>query len=74
VSNISGRDLDAIIQRLHLHLDADLKRIAKRFKNPKITLVVRNPDVADGDLVLTDDDPALAIAAIRKAEAGDAVG
>jgi hypothetical protein len=52
---------DMTITALH----ADLKRIAKRFKNPRITLIVRNPDVHDGDVVLTDDDPALAMAALE---------
>jgi len=55
-----------VLRQLHYDLDRDLKRIAKRFKNPKITLVVRNLDVADGDVVLTDDDTEAAIAAIRK--------
>lgn len=58
--------IDDVLTQLHLDLDRDLKRIAKRFKSPKITLVVRNPQLADADVVLTDDDPELAIAAIRK--------
>lgn len=58
---------DPVIVQLHRDLDADLKRIARRFKSPRITLVIRNPQVADGDMVLTDDDPEAAIAAIRKA-------
>ena len=44
------------------HLDA----IKAHFKNPRITLVVRAPDLSDGDLVLTDDDVFLAIVAIKK--------
>lgn len=51
---------------LHLQLDRDLKRIAKYFKNPRITLVVRNPDHNDADVVLTDDDLGEAIEAIQK--------
>ncbi len=54
------------IQQLREDLSEDLNRIARRFKkNPKLTLVVRNPDLADGDVVLSNDDPELAIAAIR---------
>jgi len=41
-----------------------LDEIRRLFKNPKITLVVRNPDQADGDVVLSDDDLDKAIAAI----------
>lgn len=57
--------MNAVLQQLRFDLDADLKRIAKRFRNPKITLIVRNPDVADGDVVLTDDDPEAAIITLR---------
>ena len=57
----------AIIQ-LHRDLVYELNRIAAYFRNPKITLVVRNPSVPDGDVVLVADveDPELAIAAIRR--------
>jgi hypothetical protein len=55
-----------VLHQLHLDLSADLARIAKRFKSPKLTLVVRNPRLADGDVVLTDDDPEKAIASIRR--------
>lgn len=51
---------------LQLDLSREMKRIAARFKHPKITLIVRNPDVADGDVVLTDDDPLLAIESLQK--------
>lgn len=57
---------DPIRQQLHADLSDDLRRIARRFKAPRITLVVRNPALADGDVVLTDDDLELAVAAIRK--------
>lgn len=42
-----------------------LEGIAKLFKNPKITIVIRNDELADGDVVLSDDDFDKAIAAIR---------
>lgn len=56
---------------LHLHedLSADLDRIARRFKDPKITLVVRAPELKDGDVVLTNDNLESAIEAIRRLEA-----
>lgn len=60
------RNNDPAITNLYIELDGDLRRIARRFKNPKITLIVRNPDLADGDVVLTDDDPQKAIEAIQK--------
>ena len=56
---------DPVLFALHHKLDAELKKIARLFRNPKITLVIRNPDLADGDVVLTDDDPEAVIAAIR---------
>ena len=44
------------------HMDA----IASHFKNPKVTLVVRAPDLGDGDLIMTADILADAIAAIDR--------
>jgi len=43
-----------------------LNQIAAFFKNPAVTLVVRNPDHGDADFILTSDDPALAIVALQK--------
>jgi hypothetical protein len=57
---------DPVVVQLHHDLDSDLKRIARRFKAPKITLIVRNAALPDGDVVLTDDDLELAIAALRR--------
>ncbi len=56
------------LEQLHDDLSADLAQIAARFKNAKITLIVRSPDLADGDVVLTDDNLELAVAALRKLE------
>jgi hypothetical protein len=55
------------LQQLHYDISEDLERIAKRFKGrPKITLIVRNPELADGDVLISDDDFEQAIAAIRR--------
>jgi len=58
--------MNDVLRQLHYDLADDMARVARRFKSCKVTLVVRNPDLADGDVVLTDDDPEMAIAAIRK--------
>jgi hypothetical protein len=51
------------------HLQSDiadsLEDIRRLFKNPKITLIVRSPDLADGDVVMSDDDLDQAIASLR---------
>lgn len=52
------RDLQ---ESIAYHLD----EIGRLFKRPKITLVVRNDELADGDVVLSDDDLDKAISAIR---------
>lgn len=43
-----------------------LSAIAKLFKNPKLTLIIRNQDLPDGDVLMSDDDADLAIAAINR--------
>lgn len=54
---------EEIKERLQHHLTA----IARLFKAPKITLIVRGPEAgnAKGDLVLGNDSPTLALAALR---------
>lgn len=59
-------DEAAVKAQLHFDLDRDMKRIAKRFKNCRLTLIVRNPDFEDGDVFLTDDDTETAFASVRK--------
>ena len=56
------------LQKLQLHekIEPHLAAIGQLFKNPKITLLVRAPDVEDGDLILTADDPDSVIAALKK--------
>ena len=53
------RDLQ---EQIAYHLD----EIGRLFKHPKITIVVRNDELADGDVVLSDDDLNKAIAAIAR--------
>lgn len=40
---------------LHGNLAGHLVEIGRLFKNPKITLIIRAPDLQDGDVVMTDD-------------------
>lgn len=47
-------------------IGASLDDIATHFKNPKITLVVRSPDLNDGDVVMTSDNLDDAVAAIQR--------
>ena len=70
MSIIEGGDA---LQRLYYQLQDDLDRIAKRFKAPKVTLIVRNPALADGDVVLSDDDLEAAIEALRRLQRERAV-
>jgi hypothetical protein len=58
--------LDMLHNRLSDHLD----RIRRYFKSRvKITIVVRNLDLLDGDVFIGDDDAESVIAAIRALEA-----
>lgn len=52
------------MENLFFALQDDLDRICRRFKNPKVTLVVRAPDLDDGDVVIGNDDLDATIAAI----------
>ena len=54
------------LEGLFFDLQGDLDRISKRFVRPKLTLVVRAPDLPDGDVVIGDDDLDMAIAAIER--------
>ncbi len=51
---------------LQTELSEHMAKIAEYFKHPRITLVVRSPELPDGDVVLTDDDLDAAIAAITR--------
>ena len=55
-----------IMRRLQDDLSDDLDRIMKRFKNPKVTLIVRAPDLPDGDVVIGNDNLDEAIAAVQR--------
>lgn len=63
--------MSAKLQRLQADIADHLEEICKLFtQRPKVTIVLRTPWLAgEGDVVLTDDDTALAIAAIKKLEA-----
>ncbi len=52
----------AAYQNISQHLNA----IAEYFKEPKLTLIVRAPNLADGDLVLTNDSLDDVLASITK--------
>lgn len=47
-------------------IEPKLTAIRKLFLNPKLTLIVRSPDLGDGDLILTEDDLDEVVKAIRK--------
>lgn len=53
-------------RRFHALLEDDLDSVCAKFKNPKVTLVVRAPDLDDGDVVIGNDDLDAAIAAINR--------
>lgn len=58
-----SNDLLELRAEAALHLD----RIGELFKPPiRLTLLVRSPDLADGDFLLTDDDLDAAVKAIRR--------
>jgi hypothetical protein len=54
------------LQELHTLLNGHLEDIATMFRSPKITLIVRAPDLSDGDVVVTDDDLDAAIASLQR--------
>ncbi len=55
-------NLDAV----HKQVSEKLSEIAPLFKNPRLTLLVRSPDLADGDYIATADDLGEVIQAIKK--------
>ena len=55
-------DLVDLKDRIAHHAD----EIAKMFKDPRVTIVVRAPSLPDGDVVVTDDDLDAAIKAIER--------
>jgi hypothetical protein len=58
------------LRNLQANIADSLEDIRELFLgDPKITLIVRNPNVEDGDVILSDDDFELAIAAIRHLQA-----
>ena len=55
-------------RQLHIELANYCGKIAALFKNPKVTIIVRNPDLPDGDVMVGDDAPESVIAAIERLE------
>jgi len=60
------------MERVREQIERYLNGIGELFKNPKITLVVRAPQLDDGDVVMTNDDLTEAIRAIEKSRAAEA--
>ena len=54
------------MNQLFFDLQRDLDSVCRKFKHPKVTLVVRAPDLEDGDVVIGNDDLDAAIAAIER--------
>jgi len=61
--------MTARMQQLFFELQEDLDGICQKFRHPKVTLVVRAPELEDGDVVIGNDDLDLAIAAIQRLQA-----
>ena len=57
------------MSELFFSLQDDLDSVCDKFKNPKVTLIVRAPDLPDGDVVIGNDDLDAAIAAINRLKA-----
>jgi len=58
-------DLSDVQAEVAYHLD----RIGRLFKAPKLTIVIRSPQLEDGDIILTDDDLPQVVAAIERLRA-----
>ncbi len=61
-----------VMQELFFALQDDLDRICRRFKSPKVTLIVRAPELEDGDVLIGNDDFDEAVAAINRLKAREA--
>ena len=58
---------DPKIVRLHCQLAEILEQVERCFTGPtKVTLLVRTPKLADGGVLIGNDDPEIAIAEIRR--------
>lgn len=54
-------------QQLHSAIARHLSAIGDLFKDPQITLLIRNPDAVDGDVVMTSEkDLTVVIASLEK--------
>jgi hypothetical protein len=57
---------DKIPQAVEVQLTRLLGEVADLFRAPRVTLLVRSPQLPGGALVLTDDDLGLAVEAIQR--------
>lgn len=64
--------MDKVPDGIQERLKPLLTEIAQLFKAPNITIIVRGGDNAPGDLVFGNDNPTLALAALRTFMDGDA--
>jgi len=62
MSKLTREECMALYDQLMPHIEA----IERLFKNPRVTLLVRAPDLPDGDLMLTQDDEATICEAVRR--------
>jgi hypothetical protein len=53
------------LERIHAEIGFHLDEIRQLFKDPKITIIIRNPMLNDADVLLTDDDLEKVIGAIK---------
>jgi hypothetical protein len=54
------------IGEVHLEISDRCLEVARLFKpGAKVTILIRTPSLADGDMVVTDDDIDLAVAALQ---------
>jgi hypothetical protein len=57
------------MKELFFSLQDDLDSVCRKFKHPKVTLIVRAPELPDGDVVIGNDDLDEAIGAINRLKA-----
>lgn len=56
----------SVLDEMCEELQRDINRISKRFKRCKVTLIVRNPERPESDVVMGDDEYDQAIDAIQR--------
>jgi hypothetical protein len=59
--------MGAVLDNLHAEIAEHLDSIKSMFKDgAKVTLIVRNPNIKDADVLVTDDAPKEIVAALRR--------